>query len=191
MTQTLDKLQHYTMTDKYYANDAGNVFFNKETGKGFTKRYKGDQVKHFINKYGYIEYILDDEAGNRKHIQAHRIVASLFITQENQLQKYVNHKDGNKENNHVSNLEWCTASENELHSFNTLKKVVWNKGSKGLRQNKPNPVDRYSIENIFEKSYDSPRDAEEDGYNLKQISAVCNGNQKTHKGKIWQFKKQP
>lgn len=87
MIQTLDKLQHYTMTDKYYADDAGNIFFNKETGRGSTKRYKGDQVKHFINKYGYVEYILDDEAGNRKHIQAHRIVASLFITQKNPLQK--------------------------------------------------------------------------------------------------------
>ena len=175
------------MTDKYYGDEYGNVFFNKETGRGSAKRYKGDQVKSFLNKYGYVEYILDDEQGNRKHIQAHRIAASLFLIQENPEQKYVNHKDGNKENNHISNLEWCTASENEDHSYCTLGKSTWNKGLTGLRQNKPNPVKRYDLEGNFEKEYNSPKDTEEDGYNLKQVSAVCNGNQKTHKGKIWKF----
>ena len=42
---------------------------------------------------------------------------------------------------------------------------------------------------VFKKKYNAPKDAEADGYNLKQISAVCNNRQKTHKGKIWRFKK--
>lgn len=36
---------------------------------------------------------------------------------------FVNHKDGNRMNNHVDNLEWCTCSENELHSYRVLGKV--------------------------------------------------------------------
>ena len=187
MTEILDKMPHYQFSDKYYANEYGEVFFNVESGRGATKRYKDDKVKPFTNKYGYTEYILDTGDGTRKHIQAHRISASLFIPQSNPEQKYVNHIDGNKSNNHISNLEWCTASENEQHSGTTLGKTPWNKGVKGLRQNKPNPVQRYSLEGVFEKEYNSPKDTEEDGYNLKQVSAVCNGNQKTHKGKIWKF----
>jgi len=176
------------MTNKYYANEYGEVFFNKNSGRGTTKRYKDDTVKSFINAYGYVEYILDDGFGNRKHIQAHRITASLFIIQKNPEQLFVNHIDGNKTNNHVTNLEWCTAKENEIHSYGILGKQPWNKGTKGLRQNKPNPVECYSLDGILEKEYNSPKDTETDGYNLKQVSAVCNGTQKTHKGKIWKFK---
>ena len=187
MQKTLDNLLHYTMTDKYYANEYGEVFFNRETGRGPSKRYKGDKVKPFINKYGYTEYILDDGT-NQKHIQAHRITASLFIPQLDTTKTYVNHKDGVKSNNFKDNLEWCTAKENEEHSYQVLGKQPWNKGTKGLRQNKPNPIERYSLEGLLEAEYNSPRDAEADGYSLKQISAVCNGTQKTHKGKIWKFK---
>jgi len=188
MQKTLNHLQHYVMTDKYYANENGEVYFNRSSGRGNSKRVAGDKVSPFINIYGYTEYILDDEKGNRKHIQAHRIVASLFIPQTDPKQKYVNHKDGDKSNNHTSNLEWCTAKENEQHSYRELGKEPWNKGTTGLRQNKPNPIEMLSLEGIVEKSYNSPRDAEVDGYKLKQISAVCNGSQKTHKGKLWRFK---
>lgn len=187
MYKTLDNLLHYTMTDKYYADEYGNVFFNRDSGRGPTKRQKGDKVKPFISKYGYIEYILSDADENQKHIQAHRIVASLFLTQSNANQLHVNHIDGNKQNNHMDNLEWCTIAENEQHSYSILGKEPWNKGARGLRQNKPNPVKRYDLEGNFEKEYTSPKDTEADGYKLKQVSAVCNGNQKTHKGKIWKF----
>lgn len=46
----------------------------------------------------------------------HRLVAIHFIDNPNE-DSYVNHKDGNKLNNHFSNLEWCTAGENIRHSF--------------------------------------------------------------------------
>lgn len=56
------------------------------------------------------------------HFLSHRLVALHFI--DNSLNKpCVNHKDGNKLNNSIDNLEWCTHSENENHSYKELKKI--------------------------------------------------------------------
>ena len=73
---------------------------------------KGDKVKPFKNKYGYIEYILSDKKGKRKHIQAHRIIACLFIPNIYN-KKYVNHIDGDKTNNTPDNLMVVTNSEHQ------------------------------------------------------------------------------
>lgn len=56
--------------------------------------------------------------GYRKQYKIHRLVARYFIDNpENK--PYVNHKDGNKHNNHVDNLEWVTESENTIHAYKT------------------------------------------------------------------------
>lgn len=61
-----------------------------------------------------------------KSVWLHRLVAMCFL--ENKWNKLcVNHLDWNPENNNMDNLEWCTHSENELHSFRILWKKVWNK----------------------------------------------------------------
>jgi len=54
--------------------------------------------------------------GKEKIERAHRIIAMLYVP--NPLNKpHVNHKDGNKYNNHANNLEWCTLQENHLHAY--------------------------------------------------------------------------
>jgi len=61
--------------------------------------------------------------GTRKSVCVHQIVAKAFIP--NPLNKpCVNHIDGDKTNNHVSNLEWATFKENETHSYKKLGKVA-------------------------------------------------------------------
>lgn len=64
-----------------------------------------------------------------KYHLVHRLVAQNFI--DNPMNKpCVNHLDWNPSNNVISNLEWCTFSENEKYSFDVLGKVVWNKWKK-------------------------------------------------------------
>lgn len=62
----------------------------------------------------YLRVDLIDENGKRKHHKVHRLVAKAFIPNP-QNKKQVNHKDGNKQNNSVTNLEWVTDRENKEH----------------------------------------------------------------------------
>ena len=65
------------------------------------------------NGYAYV-YLCNN--GVYKNVRLHKLVAKTFIPNPNNLPQ-VNHKDGNKLNNHVKNLEWCTASENIKHAY--------------------------------------------------------------------------
>lgn len=89
------------------------------------KGLKPRLLKKLNPSSGYISYTLKN-ASSSVQILAHRLVAEAFI--DNPGNKLcVNHKDGNKQNNHVSNLEWCTNAENSQHAFKTgLSKVKLN-----------------------------------------------------------------
>lgn len=70
-------------------------------------------LKPFINNCGY-ECVDLYKNKKVKKCKVHRLVASAFLDNP---KKEVNHKDGNKLNNSVINLEWCTHSENHKHSY--------------------------------------------------------------------------
>ena len=57
--------------------------------------------------------------GSKRTFRVHRLVMMAFNPVENMNELEVNHIDGNKKNNKIENLEWCTASENQIHAFKT------------------------------------------------------------------------
>jgi hypothetical protein len=92
----------------YYINRVGEV-----------KSTKGKQdiiLKPYIDKDGYRVYSFRKPGGKKKAMKEHRLVAIAFIPNPKNL-KIVNHKNGIKDDNRVSNLEWCTAKYNTQHAF--------------------------------------------------------------------------
>lgn len=80
-------------------------------------------LKQKTNKWGYNFVGLSNENG-RKNKSIHRLVAETFIPNINNC-KEVNHKDGNKNNNKVQNLEWCNRKDNIIHAYKLgLKKPI-------------------------------------------------------------------
>ena len=92
----------------YYVTDKGQVF-NKATNR---------ELKGSITQNGY-KYFRFSINGQKYRIYAHRLVAEYFIPNKNLNQPIVNHKDGNKLNNDVKNLEWVSFSENAAHAHST------------------------------------------------------------------------
>ncbi|MEO1690729.1 MAG: NUMOD4 domain-containing protein [Cyanobacteria bacterium J06631_6] len=93
----------------------------EKTGK--TQTLKGRVLKLRINPGGYY-YIGLGKNGTKATFAIHQLVAQAFIPNPYN-KKTVNHLDGNKLNNSVANLEWCTYSENLEHAYKTgLRRAV-------------------------------------------------------------------
>jgi hypothetical protein len=75
--------------------------------------YESRIMKTRLDKDGYVIVGLTKD-GKMKMNKVHRLVISTFTNEDLDLQ--VNHIDGNKQNNNLDNLEWCTCSENQLHA---------------------------------------------------------------------------
>jgi hypothetical protein len=81
---------------------------------GRVKNGIGNELRHHKHKKGYILIAMVKD-GLNKRVQIHRLVAIAFIPNPDNLPQ-VNHKDGDKLNNKVSNLQWCTNGFNMAHA---------------------------------------------------------------------------
>lgn len=137
----------------------------------------GNILKGKITKDGYIEYCLSIN-GVKKSFVGHRLVYQTFMNVKLPKKDIINHKDGNKLNNQLSNLELVDASYNSLHSYYIIK-----------NNPKIKTVYKYSLDKKLLNEYPSCAVAakENEGCYANNISNCCNGKLKTHNGFIWSY----
>ena len=175
----------------YKVSSTGNVVSldrKIRTGQNFKRTIKGREIKSRLDSLK--RYCIIDLSKDGKTITAllHRLIALTFIANPNNY-KEVNHIDGNKENNSVSNLEWTTRHLNEIHKYRVLKVKHPFTGRTGKKHSCSKPVlqinpDTNEVINEYESSYFAK------GFIQSSISLCCNGKQGLHKGFVWKFKQQ-
>lgn len=155
-----------------------------DTGKIYSVK-SNRVIKHKISKTGYCNIELHKD-GKPIMKYVHRLVAEAFV--DNPTNKpQVNHKDGNKQNNHFSNLEWVTASENQRHALlNGLHAPSPMAGKIGALNPCSKTIYQYDTEGNFIKKWDSISDASRElGIGNSNISNCLSGRYKTAGGYKW------
>lgn len=149
---------------KRYVNHSGN-----------SKRIVYERILKPVvdNTKYYVVSLWKNNIHNRVHI--HRLVIEAFIPNLDN-KPFVNHIDGNKLNNCIDNLEWCTPKENNIHAY----KMELN--------NSKRKVNQYDLKGNFIKTWNSIKEANE-YYKTTHISECCNRNAKRKKSKgfLWEY----
>jgi hypothetical protein len=132
-------------------------------------------LKLFPDRQDYLKVSLCKN-GKLKTYLLHRFIAEAFIPNpENK--PCINHIDGCKTNNKISNLEWCTVSENNYHSYKLNLKKPLNK-----------PVNQLDLNGTIIKRWESISDATNNlGICFSGVSGCLAGKKKTARGFKWQY----
>ena len=121
--------------------------------------------------------------GEKKNLLVHRLVAKTFIPNPDNLPE-VNHKDEDKTNNKVSNLEFCDSKYN--NNYGTRNKRISEKMTNGKLSK---PVLQYTKSGEFVREWKSMNDVQRNlNYNKGNISSCCTGRYKSAYNFIWKYK---
>jgi len=153
--------------------------------------HKRVKIRKPVCRKGYMVFQVHNEHG-RKNIFAHRLVALHFIPNPHN-KPFVNHIDGNKANNHYTNLEWCTQSENAQHAYAIGLINPYNANRiLATRAAIIKAVDQYAIYGNFIMKHSSVTEAAENTkVSGNSISACCLGNNQTSGRFVFRFSGQP
>ena len=172
----------------YEVSDCGNVrsIDRDVIRKGNKTRLKGQMLKP-SNHNGYLMVTLYNGSRDRhKSLFVHRLVADAFINNPLCL-PYINHKDEDKMNNVVDNLEWCDAKYNSNYGTAIQRRII-HQDWKSIADKQSKQVIQRDFSGNIIKTYPSTMEAQRlDGYNPASISKCCNGLLKTYKGYKWEY----
>lgn len=158
----------------YQISNYGRVKSFRAYNSYTKKYYKREKILNTkIDTNGY--YVVSLCNKNQKYFRIHRLVAKVFIPNPNNY-PIINHKDENKLNNRVDNLEWCTYSYN--NSYGTRNKNI------------SKPILQYDLDGNFLNEYCSINEASRKlNINHSSIIFALQGKSKQSHGYIWKYKK--
>lgn len=164
---------------KYEIRKDGNII-----SKWYNKPLKFNR-----NKGGYLKTCLVCDDGVKRTLLVHQIIAKKFIPNPDNL-PVINHKNEDKTDNRVENLEWCTYEYNNTYHDRHIKAGRnISKAMKGKNNNiyTSKPVYQYLGDELI-ATYPSTSEAErQTHFKRKGISKACNGHRLTYKGYRWSF----
>jgi hypothetical protein len=102
-------LKQYPYDGRYYISECGKIWSS----------IKKIWMTANISRLGYAQINILNPRTNRAFSAVHRIIAYTWIGNPPEDKQEINHKDGDKLNNHASNLEWCSRSQNVKHGFDS------------------------------------------------------------------------
>ena len=180
---------------RYEVSNTGKVRSLDYHRRGIIK-----ELKISVDRYGYPCISLPTGGNKKKHFTIHRLVAMAFLANPEDKPE-VNHKDGNKLNNHADNLEWVTMQENQRHAWgNGLKEGSRRMSSE--RGKSAATLERLSVcndqrrkrivaqnlETGTETTYETQREAAiAIGGDQGNIQRVLKGRAKQHKGYTFRY----
>ena len=148
------------------------------------------KLKQYLNHKGYPYVCIYNDNKIRKTITVHRLVASTFIPNPNNLPE-IDHIDGNKLNNSINNLEWVTSKENLKRAWIKGQRIFSEKCKENRRKATIKPVLQFDKKGNFIKEWPSMQEAAKAiNVAFTAISAVCRKYRHSHTagGFIWRFK---
>ena len=173
--------------DVYKISENGEVV-RVETGK---------TLKPSLAKNGYYVVALWHKNRGKSH-HIHQLVAEAFLPNPNGF-KTINHKDGNKLNNDISNLEWCSYSENNKHAYDKglkvpSRKVVESARRRAIKRNETDhprlkPIDAFDLFGNLIASFGSTKEAAKElNIHRSTISKSLKGEVNSPKKYVFKYK---
>ena len=171
---------------------------------GFDKWHKGRLIKAHFDGLKHYLFVQLYKNGVCKKINVHRLVATAFVPNPNNLPQ-VNHKDEGKTNNQADNLEWCTNKYNinynngaamkraiktryERHNVNDLVAKIKATKIKNESYSAERPVNQFTWQGVFVERFISATQASKaTGVHRNVISRCCMGKHKQGGGFIWLY----
>lgn len=155
----------------YKVSNKGNVYSVERIVRG--RKCGGRKLRPGPQTNGYLQVDLSKD-GIRKSKLIHRLVAEVFIPNQNNYLE-INHKDENKTNNYVENLEWCTSKYNS--NYGTRNERASQKQSKRVKG--------VNVETGEVIAFNSTREAGSEGYSYGNVAAACRGVYNTGGGNLY------
>lgn len=176
LSNRLFYMEYFIKIDEIYSISESWEIFSK-----FSQKI----LKHYPNSDWYASVCI-----YKKTKTVHRMVATLFIPNPLNL-PHINHKDWNKMNCRKDNLEWCTQSQNELHSY----RILWKKPNKtwtwrfSEKHPRSKPILQYSLSWEFIREWSCSQDVQRElSFCYQHILSCAKWKLRQSRWFVWRFK---